>query len=69
MNHVPQTETAHLSDADLDHVSGGTIALGAALLTSDGGFGAGVHAEAGCIGLTTGVGASAIHGDAHTTVA
>ncbi|MFF9042765.1 hypothetical protein [Streptomyces parvulus] len=65
MNHAPRTETAHLTDADLDQVSGGTIAVGAALLASDGGFGAGLHAEAGRIGLTTGLGAAT----AHTTVA
>ncbi|MFC8067775.1 hypothetical protein [Streptomyces sp. NPDC057293] len=69
MNLVPQAETAELSDTDLDQVSGGNIAIGAALIAADGQLGAGLHAESGCIGLTTGVGASAIHGDAHTTVA
>ncbi|MEU6287609.1 hypothetical protein [Streptomyces sp. NPDC046988] len=69
MNLVPQVETAEISDADLDQVSGGTVAIGAALIAGDGQFGAGLHAEAGCIGLTTGVGASATHSDAHTTVA
>ncbi|MEW2446641.1 hypothetical protein OIE75_10565 [Streptomyces sp. NBC_01723] len=69
MNLVPQVETAEISDASLDQVSGGNIAIGAALIAADGQFGAGLHAESGCIGLTTGVGASAIHGDAHTTVA
>ena len=69
MNSVPQAETAELSDTDLEQVSGGSVAIGAALIASDGRFGAGLHAEAGHLALTTGLGASAIHGDAHTTVA
>ncbi|RSN54131.1 hypothetical protein DMH12_16875 [Streptomyces sp. WAC 04229] len=69
MNFVPQAETAELSDADLDQVSGGNIAIGAALIAGDGQFGAGLHAETGHLAVTTGLGASAIHGNAHTTVA
>ncbi|MFD4261961.1 hypothetical protein ACFWR9_31150 [Streptomyces sp. NPDC058534] len=69
MNLVPQVETAEISDTDLDQVSGGNVAIGAALIAGDGQFGAGLHAESGHLALTTGLGASAIHGDAHTTVA
>ncbi|MEV5019308.1 hypothetical protein ACIGW1_09570 [Streptomyces sp. NPDC053780] len=69
MKLVPQAETAELSDTDLDQVSGGNLAIGAALIAADGQFGAGLHAESGCLGLTAGVGASAIHSNAHTTVA
>ncbi|MFE2355417.1 MULTISPECIES: hypothetical protein [Streptomyces] len=69
MNLVPQAETAELSDTDLDQVSGGNVAIGAALIAADGQFGAGLHAESGHLAVTTGLGASAVHGDAHTTVA
>jgi hypothetical protein len=53
MNLVPQVETAEISDADLDDVSGGQaggspVGLGAA---------AGVYAEAGPVGVGGGVGA------------
>ncbi|WP_395573850.1 hypothetical protein [Streptomyces sp. BK79] len=69
MNLVPQVETAHLSDADLDQVSGGTLGIdaGAAVITSGRGVGAGLHAEAGPFALTAGLGASLTHGQAHTT--
>lgn len=60
MNLAPRVETAEISDADLDLVSGGQAGGGA-------GFDIGVHAEPGALGihveagnlaLTAGVGAS-----------
>ncbi|EHN73453.1 hypothetical protein ACIP29_10495 [Streptomyces coelicoflavus] len=76
MNFVPQVETAEISDADLDQVSGGNIGIdtGATDITAGGAFGAGFHAEAGPFSLTAGLGASAAYGgasaqgQAHTTM-
>ncbi|WP_406726103.1 hypothetical protein WJ438_17605 [Streptomyces sp. GD-15H] len=53
MNLVPQVATAEISDADLDSISGGQAGVGAAANP-----GLGVHAEAGDIGVTAGLGAS-----------
>ncbi|CAL9543330.1 hypothetical protein [Streptomyces griseomycini] len=60
MNLVPQVETAEISDADLDNVSGGQagavgLAAGVAV-TADGG--AGLYAEAGPVGISAGLGGS-----------
>ena len=44
MNLAPQVDTADISDADLDLVSGGQAGGGAAL-------GLGAHAEAGAVGV------------------
>ncbi|MFB6553694.1 MULTISPECIES: hypothetical protein [unclassified Streptomyces] len=76
MNLVPQVETAHLSDADLDQVSGGILGIdaGAAVITAGGALGTGFHAEAGPFSVTAGLGASAavagtsVQGQAHTTM-
>ncbi|MFE0724514.1 hypothetical protein [Streptomyces rochei] len=77
MNLVPQVETAEISDADLDQVSGGGIVgidAGAAVISAGGAVGAGFHAEAGPFSLTAGLGASAAfggasaQGQAHTTM-
>ncbi|MFI8945642.1 hypothetical protein ACIGO6_03910 [Streptomyces sp. NPDC053750] len=74
MNLVPQVETAEISDADLDQVSGGNIAIGTALITADGAVGAGLHAEGGPFSVTAGLGAAApfggasAQGHAHTTM-
>ncbi|WP_217252558.1 hypothetical protein [Streptomyces sp. AC602_WCS936] len=77
MNLVPQVETAEISDADLDQVSGGTIGVdaGVAVITAGGALGAGFHAEVGPLSVTAGLGASAAfggasaQGHAHTTMA
>ncbi|MBT3163957.1 hypothetical protein HTV80_12645 [Streptomyces sp. Vc74B-19] len=60
MNLAPRVDTAELSDADLDLVSGGQAGGGAGLdLGVHAEAGAlGVHVEAGNIGLTAGVGVS-----------
>ncbi|MFJ6687918.1 hypothetical protein [Streptomyces sp. NPDC091294] len=73
MKTVPQVETAEISDADLDQVSGGTAST--ALFAGDGALGAGLHAESGPFAFTGGIGASAPFGGAaaqgqvHTTMA
>ncbi|AXL88300.1 hypothetical protein C4J65_08095 [Streptomyces sp. CB09001] len=72
MNTVPQVETAEISDADLDRVSGGIgLTAGTALVAGDGAFAAGLHAESGPFALTGGLGVSAPFGGAaahaHTT--
>ncbi|MFC8804560.1 hypothetical protein ACFWIK_30340 [Streptomyces anthocyanicus] len=74
MNTVPQVETAEISDAALDRVSGGIgLTASAALVAGDGAFGAGLHAESGPFALTGGLGVSAPFGgasaqsQAHTT--
>ncbi|GGP97952.1 hypothetical protein ACFFKE_03145 [Streptomyces mutabilis] len=77
MNFVPQVETAEISDADLDQVSGGNIGVdaGAAVMTAGGNFGAGLYAEVGPLSVGTGLGAEAAlggataQGQAHTTMA
>ncbi|MEU1044376.1 hypothetical protein ABZ400_04365 [Streptomyces sp. NPDC005897] len=67
MNTVPQVETAEISDADLDQVSGGIgLTASTALFAGDGALGAGLHAEAGPFAVTTGLGASAPFGSAAT---
>ncbi|PPS90244.1 hypothetical protein [Streptomyces sp. MH60] len=70
MNTVPRVDTAEISDAALDQVSGG-LAISTALIAGDGALGAGLYAEAGAFSLTTGLGASAPFGGAaahaHTT--
>ncbi|MFE9975661.1 hypothetical protein ACFYRD_34305 [Streptomyces hirsutus] len=53
MNLVPQVATAEITDAELDSVSGGQAGVGPAANP-----GLGVHAEAGNIGVTAGLGAS-----------
>ncbi|GGX36600.1 hypothetical protein GCM10010297_67340 [Streptomyces malachitofuscus] len=76
MNLVPQVATAEISDAELDHVSGGQAGVGANLgLGVHAEAGAlGVHIEAGNIGITAGVGASvsaqgvSVDGHLHTTL-
>ncbi|MCM1941449.1 hypothetical protein NC239_24915 [Streptomyces sp. G3] len=72
MNTVPQVETAEISDADLDRVSGGIgLTASAALVAGDGALAAGLHAESGPFALTGGLGVSAPFGGAaahaHTT--
>ncbi|GAA2560449.1 MULTISPECIES: hypothetical protein [Streptomyces] len=60
MNLVPQVETAEISDADLDNVSGGqagTVGLDASVaVTATGGVG--LYAEAGPVGVSAGLGGS-----------
>ncbi|WP_149551827.1 hypothetical protein [Streptomyces marokkonensis] len=79
MNLVPQVDTAELSDADLDQVSGGLaggvdVAAGLAVTASAGAAGAGLHVEAGPLSVCAGLGASvtpgaaAVNGHAHTTM-
>jgi hypothetical protein len=75
MNFVPQVETAEISDADLDQVSGGNAGIdaGAAVITAGGAIGAGLFAESGPVTISAGLGASvtpggfASDGHAHTT--
>ncbi|MFI1757048.1 hypothetical protein [Streptomyces sp. NPDC020571] len=72
MNTVPRVDTAEISDADLDQVSGGIgLTASTALFAGDGALGAGFHAESGPFAVTTGLGASAPFGgaaaNAHTT--
>ncbi|KPC72143.1 hypothetical protein ADL35_32245 [Streptomyces sp. NRRL WC-3753] len=72
MNTVPQVETAEISDADLDQVSGGIgLTASTALVAGDGAYAAGLHAESGAFSLTGGLGLSAPFGgaaaNAHTT--
>ncbi|MCW1093653.1 hypothetical protein OJ963_06505 [Streptomyces sp. RS2] len=63
MNTVPQVDTAEISDADLDRVSGGIgLTAGAAFVAGDGAFAAGLHAESGPFALTGGLGVSAPFG-------
>ncbi|MGC9499682.1 hypothetical protein [Streptomyces sp. WG7] len=66
MNLVPQVETAEISDADLDQVSGGQIGIdaGAAVITVGGTAGAGLYAEAGPLAVNGGLGASVTPGGA-----
>ncbi|MFE2051393.1 hypothetical protein [Streptomyces sp. NPDC059459] len=73
MNLVPQVDTADISDADLDQVSGGTLAVSTALVTGGGSAGAGLYAEAGPFAVSAGLGAAApladtAQGHAHTTM-
>ncbi|MFF0104887.1 hypothetical protein [Streptomyces hirsutus] len=62
MNLAPQVETAEISDADLDFISGGQAGpgtaanLGLGVHAEQGALG--VHAEAGNVGITAGAGAS-----------
>ncbi|MFD8348212.1 hypothetical protein ACFV1X_04545 [Streptomyces coelicoflavus] len=72
MNTVPQVDTAEISDAGLDQVSGGIgLTASAALVAGDGALAAGLHAESGPFALTGGLGVSAPFGgaaaNAHTT--
>ncbi|MFJ8809770.1 hypothetical protein [Streptomyces sp. NPDC102490] len=76
MNTVPQVETAEISDAHLDRVSGGIgLTASTALFAGDSALGAGLHAESGPFAVTAGLGASAsfggatAQGHAHTTMA
>ncbi|MFE9772284.1 hypothetical protein ACFYOV_11525 [Streptomyces sp. NPDC005931] len=60
MDLTPQVETAEISDAVLEHVSGGQAGAAAHLglgLHAEPGA-AGVHIEAGNVGVTAGFGAS-----------
>ncbi|GAA3496089.1 hypothetical protein GCM10019016_031900 [Streptomyces prasinosporus] len=76
MNFVPQVETAEISDADLDNVSGGqagALGLDAAVAVTASG-GAGLYAEVGPVGFSAGLGGSltfdgvSASGDARTTM-
>lgn len=75
MNLVPQVETAEISDADLDNVSGGLavsagVDAGVAVTAT---AGVGVYAEAGPLGICAGAGASVtpagVAADAHAHTA
>ncbi|MFI8193007.1 hypothetical protein ACIF8T_30265 [Streptomyces sp. NPDC085946] len=55
MNLAPQVETAEISDAELDGVSGGQAGVHAAAAA---GAAAGLHVEAGPLCLTAGAGAA-----------
>ncbi|MFI2378204.1 hypothetical protein ACH5AO_24565 [Streptomyces sp. NPDC018964] len=74
MNFVPQVETAEISDADLDNVSGGQsvsagIDAGVAVVADHGSVGVGVYAEAGPLSVSVGLGAAVGHaGAARTTM-
>jgi hypothetical protein len=74
MNLVPQVETAEISDADLDQVSGGHAGIvgvdaGVAVTTAGGATGVGLYAEVGPVTVCAGVGASVTPGaHAHTTM-
>ncbi|CAM5385094.1 putative protein OS=Streptomyces albaduncus OX=68172 GN=FHS32_000719 PE=4 SV=1 [Streptomyces griseoloalbus] len=74
MNLVPRVETAELSDADLDHVSGGQsvsagLDAGVAVVLGYGSVGVGVYAEAGPLSVSAGLGGSVSHaGAVHTTM-
>ncbi|KOT45470.1 hypothetical protein ADK41_02845 [Streptomyces caelestis] len=74
MTFSPQVETAEISDADLDHVSGGQavsagIDAGAAVVLGHGSVGVGVYAEAGPLCVSAGIGGSVGHaGDVRTTM-
>ncbi|MFI1421017.1 hypothetical protein ACH4VX_24180 [Streptomyces sp. NPDC020731] len=74
MNFVPQVETAEISDADLDSVSGGQsvsagIDAGVAVVLDHGSVGVGVYAEAGPLCVSAGLGGSVGHaGAARTTM-
>ncbi|CAL9543928.1 hypothetical protein SUDANB176_04301 [Streptomyces sp. enrichment culture] len=60
MNLVPQVETAEISDADLDNVSGGqagTVSLDASVAVTTAG-GVGLYTEAGPVGVSAGLGGS-----------
>ncbi|MCT7352079.1 hypothetical protein N4P33_07815 [Streptomyces sp. 15-116A] len=60
MNLAPQVETAEISDADLELVSGGQAGVATSLnlgIHAEPGA-LGVHVEAGNLGLTAGVGAA-----------
>ncbi|MGC0375643.1 hypothetical protein [Streptomyces sp. SAI-229] len=66
MNFVPQVETAEISDADLDNVSGGQsvsagVDAGVAVVADHGSFGVGVYAEVGPLCVSAGLGASVAH--------
>ncbi|MFE5398113.1 hypothetical protein ACFQ9U_26555 [Streptomyces sp. NPDC056568] len=65
MNLVPQVETAEISDADLDQVSGGALTVSTALIADGGAVGAGLYAEAGPFAVSAGLGAAA---PVHTTM-
>ncbi|MGQ5224718.1 hypothetical protein ACW69C_28260 [Streptomyces sp. MN3] len=72
MNFVPQVETAEISDADLDNVSGGQsvsagIDAGVAVVADHGSFSVGVYAEAGPLCVSAGLGGSVSHADAVRT--
>ncbi|MEV5088031.1 hypothetical protein ACWEQ5_27325 [Streptomyces griseoincarnatus] len=69
MNLAPRVETAELSDADLDGVSGGQSVsagfdAGAAVVLGHGSVGVGVYAEAGPLSVSAGLGGSVSHADA-----
>ncbi|MFE2277013.1 hypothetical protein ACFXAE_07045 [Streptomyces sp. NPDC059454] len=74
MTFAPQVETAEISDADLDNISGGHSAsvgidAGAAVVADHGSFGVGVYAEAGPLCVSAGLGGSVGHeGAARTTM-
>ncbi|MFD7702000.1 hypothetical protein [Streptomyces caelestis] len=74
MTFSPQVETAEISDADLDHVSGGQavcagVDAGVAVVLDHGSVGVGVYAEAGPLSVSAGIGGSVGHaGDVRTTM-
>ncbi|MFF7859257.1 hypothetical protein [Streptomyces sp. NPDC007904] len=74
MNFASQIETAEISEADLDKVSGGQavsagIDAGVAVVAGHGSVGVGVYAEAGPLCVSAGIGGSVDHaGDVRTTM-
>ncbi|CAL9474706.1 hypothetical protein [Streptomyces sp. Tu 3180] len=66
MTFAPQVETAEISDADLDDISGGQsvsagIDAGVAVVADHGSVGVGVYAEAGPLCVSAGFGGSVTH--------
>ncbi|MGW9397164.1 hypothetical protein [Streptomyces sp. NPDC055642] len=72
MTFAPQVETAEISDADLDDVSGGHsfsagLDAGVAVVAGPGSVGVGVYAEVGPLSVSAGFGGSVGHADAVRT--
>ncbi|MFF9204192.1 hypothetical protein ACF1AE_20715 [Streptomyces sp. NPDC014986] len=66
MTFAPQVETAEISDAELDDLSGGQavsagIDAGVAVVLDHGAVGVGVCAEAGSLSVSAGLGGSVSH--------
>jgi hypothetical protein len=73
MTFSPQVETAEISDADLDNVSGGQsvsagIDAGVAVVMGHGSVGVGVCAEVGPLSVSAGLGGSVGAGAVRTTM-
>ncbi|MFC8389361.1 MULTISPECIES: hypothetical protein [unclassified Streptomyces] len=74
MTFAPQVETAEISDAELDDVSGGqavsaSLDAGVAVVADHDSFGVGVYAEAGPFSVSAGLGGSVAHeGAVRTTM-